>query len=106
MLENKFIIDFERSGGFTGIPVRVILSDKLLDPDELEEIQSLIESSDFLMLKSDTGPDKSFPDQFLYRISIETPSFSHTIMVYEQEVTSDLRPLIVFLSGKARSNKK
>ena len=85
--------------------MRVILSDKLLDPDELEEIRLLIESSDFLRLKSESGSDKSFPDQFLYRISVETSGYRHSIMVYEQEVTAGLRPLILFLSEKARRKK-
>jgi hypothetical protein len=105
VLENKFIIDFERSGGFTGIPVRVILSNQLLSQDELDEIQRLIESSDFLRLKSEGRSARSLPDQFMYRITVETSNYRHSIAVYEQEVTTGLRPLILFLSEKARSKK-
>jgi hypothetical protein len=104
-MDTAFYIDFERTGGFTSIPVRVILSDKVLNAEELAEILSMIESVDFRSLKSGGRSGKSLPDQFLYRILVETPEYRHSITLYEQEVTPGLRPLILFLSGKARVKK-
>lgn len=104
---NKIIhIDFERTGGFTGIPDRVILDDSLLSPDELEEVRQLIERSDFFSLQATDSSEKSMPDQFLYQITVKTTEFSHTLIIYEQEVTTHLRPLIRFLSEKTRRGRK
>jgi len=99
-------IDFERSGGFTGIPVRVILDGSLLSPGELEEVRQLIEHSDFFSIQATHISDRSMPDQFLYKITIETTEYSHTLLIYEQEITAHLRPLIMFLSGKTRRGRK
>jgi hypothetical protein len=104
--DDYILIDFERSGGFTGIPVKVILSDQLLSKDELMEIHRLIDSSDFVRLKEEDVTDNPKPDQFLYKITVETPFYRHSLVIYEQQITPDLRPLIRFLSGKAIRYKK
>jgi hypothetical protein len=105
-MDNILHIDFERSGGFSGIPDRIILEGSLLSPGELEEVRQLIEQADFFSLQARDGSEKSIPDQFLYRITVKTMEFSHTLIIYEQEVTTHLRPLIRFLSGKTRRGRK
>ena len=99
-------IDFERSGGFTGIPDRVILDGSLLSPGELEEVHRLIAHADLFSLPARDISEKSMPDQFIYRITIKTTEYSHTLIIYEQEVTTHLRPLIRFLSEKTRRGRK
>jgi hypothetical protein len=99
-------IDFERSGGFTGIPVRAILDGTLLSPGELEEVRRLIERSDFFSLPANEMSETSVQDQFLYRITVETVEYSHTLLIHEQEVTAQLRPLIRFLSERTRRGGK
>jgi hypothetical protein len=106
MVDEIISVEFERSGGFTGIPVRLILNDKLLSAGETAEILYLIESSGFLRLQIADMTDQHMPDQFFYKISVETSGSRHSIALYEQQITDDLRPLIRFLSGKAKTNKK
>jgi hypothetical protein len=103
-MKNTFTIYFEQSGGFTGITISVELNDEILSRDEKEHVHILIEQADFFDLQTnETG--HPLPDQLIYRISVETATRRHTITVYEQQVTAELKPLIKFLSGKARSLK-
>lgn len=105
-MDDKIHIDFERSGGFTGIPVRVILDGSLLSSGEQEEIRQLIEHSNFFSIQAMHISDRPMPDQFKYRITVETAEYSHTLLIYEQEITAHLRPLIRFLSEKMRRGRK
>jgi len=108
MMQKKsdiLVIEFERSGGFTGIPVRVILDEKLLTADERSEITQLIESSGFMSLKSDKEQEHALHDQFQYRITVETTKYSHTILLSEHEITDPIRPLIRFLSARTRRGR-
>jgi hypothetical protein len=47
-------------------------------------------------------PEGRIPDQFIYRIEVELTHSRHVVMVYEQQVTEDFRPLIRFLIRKAK----
>jgi len=104
-MSGMLIIDFERSGGFAGIPVKATFSDQVLNEDELNDLRHLIENSDFLLLKNSDNPDRLSPDQFLYKISVVTTVYSHSVSLYEQEITPGLRPLIRLLLDIARRSK-
>jgi hypothetical protein len=84
-----------------GLTISVELNDKILSKDENEYVHILIEQANFFELQTETIGHPQ-PDQLLYRISVETTTEQHTLMVYEHEVTAKLQPLIRFLSGKAR----
>jgi hypothetical protein len=104
-VNNILTINFEQSGGFTGMTISVVLNDKMLSRDEYEHVHIMIEKADFFELKVDTK-GHPLPDQLLYRISVETATRKHTISIYENQVTAELQPLIRFLKGKARGMKK
>jgi hypothetical protein len=104
MNNDSFTIYFEQSGGFAGMTLKVVLNNKVLSRDEFEHVHILIEQADFFSLQTDKE-GHPFPDQLLYRITIETADRRHTISVYENEVTAELQPLIRFLSRKARTKK-
>jgi hypothetical protein len=87
-----------------GLTISVELNDKLLSKDENEHVHILIEQANFFELQTETT-GHSLPDQLLYRISVQTATQHHTLIVYEHQVTAELKPLIRFLSGKARSKK-
>jgi hypothetical protein len=97
-------INFEQSGGFMGLTISVELNDKILSKDENEHVHILIEQANFELQTETT--DHSLPDQLLYRISVETATQHHTLIVYEHQVTAKLQPLVRFLSQKARSVKR
>jgi len=104
-MKNTFTIFFEQSGGFTGLTISVELNDKILSKDENEHVHILIEQANFFELQTETT-GHPLPDQLLYRISVETATQHHTLMVYEHQVTAELQPLVGFLSRKARTAKK
>jgi hypothetical protein len=105
IMKNSFTIYFEQSGGFAGITISVVLKDAMLSKDEFEQVHILIQQANFFDLQTETA-GRLLPDQLLYRISVETANRSHTITVYEHQVTAELQPLIRFLSRKARAVKK
>jgi len=85
--------------------ISVVLNEEMLSRDESEHVHILIEQAGFFELQTDTA-GQALPDQLLYRISVETANQKHTISIYEQQVTAELKPLIRFLSRKARTAKK
>ncbi len=104
ILNNILTIHFEQTGGFTGMTISVVLNDKMLSRDEYEHVHILIEHADFFELQVDPK-GHPLPDQLLYRISVETATRKHTISIYDNQVTTELQPLIRFLKGKARAVK-
>ena len=104
-MNNILTVNFEQSGGFAGMTISVVLNDKMLSQDEYKRVHILVEQADFFELQSDTI-GHPHPDQFLYRITVETASQKHTISIFENQVTAELQPLIRFLKGKARAVKR
>jgi hypothetical protein len=100
-LEELITIEFERTGGFTGIPVRVILNEGLLEPREFLSVRQMVEDSGFFMLSSEMKVNTG-TDQFQYRIVISTAKQRHEVVLTEKQVPEDLKPLIRFLTGKVR----
>lgn len=105
-MEELITIEFERTGGFAGIPVRVILNGNLLDAEEVTLVKQLVESSGFFLLSSRDLKAAAGNDQFQYRIAIATTRQKHEVVLDEQQVPEKLKPLIRFLSGRVRTRKK
>jgi hypothetical protein len=106
-VEETLRIEFERSGGFTGIPVRVNLQGGTLDRDELREIRRLIDRAGFFTLAWQEHENfRQGPDQFFYRISVTLADQVRSVSIFEQQVPEALRPLIRFLVVKAREQKE
>jgi hypothetical protein len=105
-LEELLTIEFERTGGFTGIPVRVILNGGLLPPDEFLSVQQMIENAGFFHLSSHEMHKNTGTDQFWYRIAVTTSRQKHEIVIAEKQVPENLRPLIRYLSQRVRLRKQ
>jgi len=101
-LEELITIEFERTGGFTGIPVRVILNGGLLEPREFLSVRQMVEDSGFFMISTREMQVNAGTDQFQYRIVISTAKQRHEVVLTEKQVPEDLKPLIRFLTGKVR----
>lgn len=101
-----FCIFFERSGGFTGISTTVEIDSKTLPPEEAEKLEEMIKDSGFFMeIKEDSIPEAR-PDQFQYKITIEYEGKRQTRELKESTIPGSFRPLINYLSRKARPEKK
>lgn len=94
-------ITFERSGGFTGIPMTATVDTQTLAAAQVTEFQSLVEAADFFRLPA-TIPAAAQPDRFQYQITVEDGNRHHTVSVGESAVPGTLRPLIERMMQAAR----
>ena len=104
-IQERFYISFERSGGFSGIANAITIDGNTLDPEEKENLLKMIDDAGFFELKSDETDALSTPDQFSYKVTIAIKSEEETIYIRDSAVTDSLRPLINYLSRKARNNR-
>lgn len=91
---------FERSGGFTGIPVGTTLDTNKLPHDEVVRLRQLIEAADFFSLPA--APPDAQPDRSQYKVTIQERNRRHRIIVSEASLSSSLKPLIDWLVEAAR----
>ncbi|HEY4933111.1 MAG TPA: protealysin inhibitor emfourin [Terriglobales bacterium] len=82
----------ERTGGVAGIALRRSISSGSLNPDEQLTVNTLLERSNFFELASSDQPGP--PDRFVYTITVETATQSHTVKVSEADLANGLRVLV------------
>ena len=105
-IQGPFYIWFERSGGFAGISTSVEIDSESLSANEVEELRQLIDQSCFFeFTKNDTIPAE-LPDQFQYKITIRYEGEKRTVELNDSAIPESFRPLINYLTQKARSKKK
>jgi len=92
-------IEFERSGGFTGIPLKRSISAKDLTSEEQARLQELIQSAGFFDLPAVIRSTSPGADRFQYNISIESNERNHSVQIDEAAVPTQLRPLIAWLQN-------
>src|SRR2546430_8943278 len=92
-------IYFERSGGFTGIPISMTIDIASLPSEEARIIQNLIEDSHFFELP--TTPNKTSragaADYFQYQITIEDSTRKHTVKSDDISIDPKLKLLVNLL---------
>ena len=103
-LSDPFRIEFERSGGFAGIPLRSTTDSRELTPDEAREIDQLLEQVDFeaLAKAAETSSGRSAADRFQYDLTLERGDQQLHLRLGEQDVPPMLRPLLERLLQQAR----
>lgn len=106
IIQDPFYIWFEKSGGFAGITTSVEIDSELLPSGELEELKQLIDQSGFFEWNKIDSIPVAMPDQFQYIITIEHEGEKRTAEFSDLTVPDNFRPLINYLTQKARSKKK
>ena len=96
------IIQIERSGGFTGIPLQARVDTRTLDAGESRTVEKLVTSAFFFDLPARIAPSEKGADRFQYRIRIESESHSHVVEVSDGAASSELSELIrqVMIMGR------
>jgi hypothetical protein len=97
------IIRFERTGGFTAIPQRVVIDTDMMESDERRNLMALLEPASFFHLPDRIPPSGKGVDRFHYRLTIEDLERSHSVETGETSVPDTLQPLIEHLTLLARS---
>ena len=102
---------FERSGGFAGITQRTTLDAADLDPDERARYLELLRGLDLGSLSStpSTAEPGSAPpsttrgaDRFQYDLTVELGGQSYNLRYGEQDLPTEVKPLIQLLTQQAR----
>jgi hypothetical protein len=99
-------IKLERSGGFTGIPLRANIDSDSLAAEESKALQEMVKSSGFFDLPAKIPPSAAGADRFNYKITIETEGQSHTVEFSEANTPAELAPLVQKVTLLARSARK
>ncbi len=96
-------IHFERSGGFTGMIFEVKVETNDLPDDEAQEIGRLVNNSNFFSLPSKIKDETPRPDQFQYKVMIETEDQSHAVETSDYSAPEEMKLLLRKLTIMARS---
>jgi hypothetical protein len=94
---------FERGGGFAGIHITTTIDSKVLSQDEEHELSELINAANFFNLPPLITTKKPGADRFQYKLTVETEGRRHTVEINEGAVTPVLRPLLEWLTVKAKA---
>jgi hypothetical protein len=98
-------INFERTGGFTGMHLAVEVMTESLTPEEADKLETLVESSRFFdlpeMLQAQTG----MGDRFQYKVTVERGDRNHTVETSESAAPEELQRLIEHLTNVARTHR-
>ena len=99
------ILIFERSGGFTAIPLRLKVNTKDLDSQESKMLQSQVTAADFFNLpERETTTGRGY-DRFIFKLTVQNARQKHTIEYGDSNIPKPLQPLIDQLSAMARSKR-
>lgn len=101
-------IFFQQSGGIAGISKSVNLDTNFLPSAEVRKVQSIVKTSKFFELPLKTGqPDLRAADYFKYKITLEgDDGKKHTVETTDITKPSELGPLIEYLRGKIKEEKR
>ena len=97
-------IRFERSGGFLPSAMKLdhTINSEDLSPDEVGTLENLVAQAGIADLSQRQAPIKARPDASYYRLTVEDDEGSHSVQASDADMPSDLRPLIKWLTDRAR----
>lgn len=105
-MPKHFNISFERSGGFTGIPVKCSIDSSILPAEEFKEFSEMIDKIDFKNLSGNKNSSAGYPDQTVYKLDINIEGDKHSFDFREQSISEEIRTLIRGLERIARNHNK
>lgn len=97
------IIQVERSGGFSGIPMLARLDTQNLAEDERQRVEQMVSAVNFFGLPEQISAQGRGADRFHYALRVEDERRSHATEVADVDTTPELRDLIQQVMLLARS---
>jgi Emfourin len=97
-------IQFERTGGFTGMRLALDLTESDLPEDEWQKLQAAVQQAEFFQLPS-KFTEGGQPDRFMYQVTVETETHSHTVELGDGQIPENVQPLIQRLNTLARTRR-
>ena len=86
-------ITFERSGGVASNDLHLDLDLDNLPEDEAQHLMKLVEEANFYNIPEHTA-EQFTPDEFKYKITVNTEQASHTVHTSDSSVPKNLLPLV------------
>lgn len=99
-------IHFERTGGFTGIPIATTIDCTSLPPEDERKLRELLDAVNFFELPEDLLGQAEGVDRFVYVVTVEMEGRRHTARLGDSTVSPTLRPLIRWLTNAARKTRQ
>ncbi|HET9588138.1 MAG TPA: protealysin inhibitor emfourin [Anaerolineales bacterium] len=99
-------ITFERTGGFAGMHMVANISPDDLPEDQAQALRELLDELDFEELPQQLMNNPSLPDQFTYRITVETLTAEHSIVTGDISAPEELQELLQLLNRIARKQSR
>jgi hypothetical protein len=99
-------IKFERTGGFAGMTIARDLKMDDLSEEQADALLELLDDLDFEELPEQMTGKESMPDQFTYKITVETRRGEHTVVTGDASASEKMQELLQFLNRLARTKKK
>ena len=103
-VQDRYLISYERSGGFAGITTSINIDTDTLQADEKEQLFQLIEEADFFDLVVENDSTQGSADRFMHIIRIQADDLDRKLELGDAAIPDHLLPLISYLSHKARSS--
>ncbi|MEJ5314122.1 MULTISPECIES: protealysin inhibitor emfourin [Anaerolinea] len=100
------IIQVERTGGFAGLSMHAVIDTERLDAEEREELEDLVEKSEFFRLPSRLTANTLAVNQFEYIITIEDEVQRHTLEAHEEALDPRLLELVRRVLRLARRQQR
>ena len=98
-------ITFERTGGFMGRKVSLILELDELPSDQAETLRRHLDEANFFTIEETPPALSPIRDKFHYLITVETRDAKHTVCTTDATMPASLHPLIDELSQLARRQR-
>ena|SRR5215470_8115550 len=95
-------IHVERSGGFAGIRLTGDFDTASCSPEDREQVEKLLQASDFFALPVNLRPANPRADRFQYKISVSDGGDQHTVSLDEAAASPELRALLSWLMPRLR----
>jgi hypothetical protein len=99
-------IKFERTGGFAGMRIATDLKLDDLPDEQAQSLSELLDDLDFEELPEQMINKDSMPDQFTYKITVQTEEGEHTVVTGDSSAPEKMQELLQLLNRLARKQKK
>ncbi|TSA05263.1 MAG: hypothetical protein D4R81_00490 [Nitrospiraceae bacterium] len=95
-------IQFERTGGVAGLRLIATVHSDALAPEEARKVQAMVQEARFFDLPSTLSHAQPGADRFQYTVTVEIKGRRHTVEIADGAAPPRLRPLLDWLTAKAR----
>jgi len=99
-------IKFERTGGFAGMRIAADFELDDLPEEQAHALAEMLDDLDFDEMPEQLTSKPSMPDEFTYKITVETEKGKHTIVTGDTSAPEKMQELLQMLNRIARKHAR